>query len=229
MKSIKRTKLYEEVMLQIEEMIRANGMKEGDRLQSEKELATLFGVSRMAIREALSALQSVGLLEVRHGSGIYIRDINENLTNPITLKLLTGKENLLNILELRMGLETEAAYLSAIRSGKEDIAKMEDVLEKMSFEVESGGTAANEDFQFHHVLVQSTRNPLFIKVFETIANVFHEGLRSSHQIFRASYGPRLVVLEEHRLIYEHIKNREAEAAREAMRKHLDNVKMRGLL
>lgn len=223
MKLIKRTKLYEEIILGIEEMIRANDMQPGDKLQSEKELAVHFGVSRMAIREALSALQSAGRIEVRHGSGIYIKDIGEELVNPITLQLLASKDNLLRILELRRGLETEGAYLAALRADSSDIAKLEDYLGKMAEEVKNGGNAAFEDFKFHCALVKASHNPIFSTVFDTIANVFHEGLRSSHEYFRKNQGPRLVVLEEHRLIFECIKNRKPEEARKAMREHLESV------
>ncbi|MCL4440752.1 MAG: FadR family transcriptional regulator [Firmicutes bacterium] len=231
MSHIKRTKLYEEVMDRILEMIKSNQMKEGDKLQSEKELASNFGVSRMAIREALSALQSIGLIEVKHGSGIYLRDVNEQLTNPISIKLLAGKDNLLNILELRKGLETEAAALTATRANTGDIKKLEEILQQMSHDINMGGTAADEDFNFHRALVRATGNPVYAKVFDTIANVFYEGLKSSHTIFKANLGPRLVVLEEHNLILDCIQRGKPEAAREAMRVHLENVesKLRGLL
>lgn len=230
MGQIKRTKLYEEVMDRILEMIKANGMKVGDKLQSEKELSSKFGVSRMAIREALSALQAAGLIEVRHGSGIYLKDINENITNPLSLKLLTGKENLLHIMELRMGMESEAAYLTTKRADADEIALLEEILEQMSAEVHRGGKAHDEDFKFHRTLVRASRNPLIMKVYDSIANVFYDGLRSSHKIFRESLGPRLVILEEHLLILDCIKSGKAEAAREAMRVHLENVhaKLRGI-
>ena len=72
---IKKRKLYEDVIAGIEEMLQSNNMQPGDRLQSEKELALYFGVSKTAVREALSALQTAGLIEVKHGSGIYVRNV----------------------------------------------------------------------------------------------------------------------------------------------------------
>ncbi|MCR4442468.1 MAG: FadR/GntR family transcriptional regulator [Peptococcaceae bacterium] len=223
MTQIKKTKLYEEVMQRIVEMIKTNQMQVGDKLQSEKELADYFGVSRMAIREALSALQAAGLLDVKHGSGIFIRNVNEQLTNPITLRLLSSKDNLLNILELRKGLETEGAFLAALRADDADFIKLEDYLEKMRCEIEKGGSAAQEDFKFHCALMKATHNPVYGTVFDTIATAFYEGLLSSHEYFKVNQGPRLVVLDEHCLIYDCIKSREPERAREAMRTHLENV------
>ncbi len=223
MTQIRKTKLYEEVIQRIEEMIKTNQMQPGDKLQSEKELAAYFGVSRMAIREALSALQAAGLLEVKHGSGIFIRNVNEKLTNPLTLRLLTDKENLLNILELRKGLETEGAFLAALRADAADLSRLHECLEDMGKEIKNGGSAAQEDFKFHCALMKATHNPVYSNVFDTISNVFYEGLLSSHEYFRVNQGPRLVVLDEHRLIYEAVKNKQPEKAREAMRKHLENV------
>ena len=231
MTQIKKTKLYEEVIQRIEEMIKTNEMQPGDKLKSEKELAAYFGVSRMAIREALSALQAAGLLEVRHGSGIFIRDVNKSMTDHITLKLLNDRESLLNILELRKGLETEGAFLAALRADDTDLNKMEEYLEKMRVEIEKGGSAAHEDFKFHCALIKATHNPVYSSVFDSIAAVFNQGLTSSHDYFRVSQGPRLVVLDEHYLIYDCIKKREPERAKRAMRNHLENVelKLRNLL
>jgi GntR family transcriptional repressor for pyruvate dehydrogenase complex len=226
MTRIKKMKLYEEVMLGIEEMVKANNMQAGDKLQSEKELAAYFGVSRMAIREALSALQAAGLLEVKHGLGIFIADVNEKLTNPLTLKLLTNKENLLNILELRKGLETEGAFLAAHRADAADLKKLEEYLGLMADAINKGESAGHEDFKFHCALMRATHNHIYSSVFDTIANVFHEGLMSSHEFFRVNQGPRLVVLEEHRLIFEFIRNRRPDKARDAMRKHLENVEVK---
>ena len=118
MTQIKKKKLYEEVIIGIEEMLKSNNMQPGDRLQSEKELSLYFGVSKTAVREALSALQTAGLIEVKHGSGIFVRDVNDKLTNPLTMKLLTNRENMLQIMELRKGLEPEGAYLAARRADR---------------------------------------------------------------------------------------------------------------
>ena len=135
MAQIKKKKLYEEVIVGIQEMLRSNNLQTGDRLQSEKDLAIYFGVSKTAVREALSALQTAGLIEVKHGSGIYVRNVNEKLTNPLTMKLLTNRENLLRILELRKGLETEGVFLAAQRADEVDIARIKECLITMAEEI----------------------------------------------------------------------------------------------
>lgn len=221
---IKRKKLYEEVMAGIVEMIKERQMKTGDRIEGEKELAVSFGVSRMVIRESLSVLQSTGIVEVKHGSGIYVKDIIEHLSNPAYLHFQSQKDKMLNILELREGIEAEGAYFAALRANSEDIEVLRNIISQMQDEIESGGNAATPDFQFHLAVIQATRNPAYIQVFDDIiANIFYEGLKASHEILKTDFGPRLVVLEEHRNIFEHIKNKRPEDARESMHAHLQAV------
>jgi GntR family transcriptional repressor for pyruvate dehydrogenase complex len=219
-----RKKLYEEVMTGIIEMIRDKKLGAGERIEGEKELASLFGVSRMVIRESLSVLQSTGIIEVKHGSGIYVKDRNERLSSPTYLKFQSQKETMLNILELREGIEAEGAYFAALRADQDDIEKLQSILTNMKNEIESGGSAAAPDFDFHLAVIRATRNPVYIQVFdEIIANIFYEGLKASHEILKTDFGPRLVVLEEHNIIFEHIKNKKAESARKVMRAHLQAV------
>lgn len=155
---IKKKKLYEEVIVGIEEMLKSNNLQVGDRLQSEKELALYFGVSKTAIREALSALQTAGLIEVKHGSGIYVRSVNENLNNPLTMKLLTNRDNMLQILELRKGLETEGVFLAAQRADSNDIARIKDCLLEMAEEIERDQNASHGDLHFHCAVMNSAHN-----------------------------------------------------------------------
>ncbi len=215
-------KLYEKVILQIEEIVRAKRLQAGDRLQPEKELAAELGVSLMAIREAMSALQAAGFLEARQGIGVFIRNPNETMAN-LKLRLLSDKERLLNILELRKGLEVQGAFLAAQRADDADRAKLKDILLHMEPELKTGEFTAGQDFTFHSIVLRATHNLFYSKVFAIVANEFHKGLFSSHEYFRVNDGPRLEVLNEHRLIYEAITRGRAEKARDAMRKHLENT------
>lgn len=223
MTRIIRMKLYEKVILQLEEMVKIEKLQPGDRLQSERELAATFGVSRMAIREALSALQAAGFLEIRHGLGIFVRNPNETVTNNLKLRLLTEKERLLNILEFRKGLETLGAFLAAERADADELAQLKEIIRLMGREIKNGASAASEDFQFHCTILRATHNPDFGKVFDTVANEFHAGLFASHEYFRVNHGPRLNVLNEHRQICEAIRRRKPEKARDAMLNHLESI------
>ena len=216
---IKKRKLYEEVIAGIEEMLQSNNMQPGDRLQSEKELAQYFGVSKTAVREALSALQTAGLIEVKHGSGIYVRNVNERLTNPLTQKLLTNADNMFQILEVRKGLEAEGAFLAAQRASKTDISKIKGCLISLAEVIDRGESSLQADYQFHDAVMAATHNPAYVKVFDAIVGVFYAGLQSSGM----DYGQGVNLLEEHRLIYDAVKKHQPEQARHLMRVHLENL------
>ena len=210
---IKKRKLYEEVIAGIEEMLQSNNMQPGDRLQSEKELALYFGVSKTAVREALSALQTAGLIEVKHGSGIYVRNVNERLTNPLTMKILTNSDNMLQI------LESEGAFLAAQRATRADIARIKGYLISLAEEIDRGEKALNADYQFHCAVMSATHNQVYSKVFETVATVFHEGMRA----LSVDWDSGGNLLEQHRLIYDAVKKHQPEQARNLMRAHLENL------
>lgn len=224
MSQIRRKKLYEDVMAGIIELIKSENLSAGEKLEGEKELAARFGVSRMVIRESLSVLQSTGVIQVRHGSGIYVNDINERLLQPIQSKFRTPKDKLLNIMEVRTALEAEAAYLAAKRAGQRDISNIETYLVKLADDIKSGKTTAHEDdLQFHRAIVSATQNPVYSEVFDGIASVFFEDMRVWHQIIEDSFGPRLVVIDEHSAILQSIKSGNASGARDRMREHLQRV------
>jgi len=223
MRQIQRKKLYEEVMAGILDMIKTNAMRPGDKLQSEKELGEIFGVSRIVIREALSALQASGLIEVRHGSGIYVKDVNE-LLYKADLGFQAGKQHIIDILEFRKGVESEVAYLAAMRSTPEDEEELKGVLDDMLKAVALGGLAAEEDYRFHARLFAASRNPVYAKVFnDIITPSYYDVLKSGHELFSRAFGPRLVVVQEHKAIFDFIVQRDPAAAREAMWEHLDSV------
>lgn len=221
---IKRTKVYEEIVSQIVSMVKEKDMQVGDKLPSEKELASMLGVSRMALREALSVLQASRFIKVKHGSGIYLMDYNDKLIDSAMGSMLVEKNNLLNTLEVRIGLETNGAYLAALRANEKDIRDLVILLEKMENAVNSsGGFAVKEDFDFHLSLIKIPRNPVYIKIYNTIASAFYDALKYSYDTMSQRKREPLVAVEEHRLILKHIKKGEAELASKAMRSHLKNV------
>lgn len=227
MGSIERTKLYEKVISAILEMITREQMQRGDKLPSEKEMCEMFGVSRMAMREALSVLQSRDLIEVRHGSGAFLKDINEKLIAPININLRSGREQIFYLAELRKGVESEAAYLAASRAEESDIRNLLQILEDMRQDIYTEEGASKEDYQFHCAVIEAAHNPIYKKVFnDFIADNFFKVLNSSHPIFSRTLGPRLIVIDEHVEIVENIMHHRPEAARLSMWKHIDSVELK---
>ncbi|MDR3564277.1 MAG: FadR/GntR family transcriptional regulator [Negativicutes bacterium] len=230
MHQIKRKKLYEDVITGIMGIVKTDGLNPGDKIHSVEQLSDLFGVSRTVIREALTVLQTNDYLEVRHGSGIYLKN-SESLQYPADLNIPGGKRQILNMLELRKGLESEAAYMVALRCTEEARQNLREVLQDMFDAISTRGYASEEDSRFHTILINACQNPVYIKIFnEIIKPNYYEVLNSSHQFFSKTFGPRFVIIKEHEKILDLIDEHKADKARQAMWTHLDNVeaKLRNL-
>ncbi|MGD9343686.1 MAG: GntR family transcriptional regulator, partial [Desulfuromonadales bacterium] len=123
---IRPKKISEEIVSQIKQLISKGDLKPGDRIPSERELATMLGVSRPSVREAIMVLEAMGFVESRQGGGTYVKALTEaSIMNPLA-KLVEKRdpELLRSLAEVRMGLESWSAYLAAQRATDADIAEM---------------------------------------------------------------------------------------------------------
>ncbi|MFC1491196.1 FadR/GntR family transcriptional regulator, partial [Nitrospinota bacterium] len=129
LRPVKRTRLYEDVVAQIEHLIRTKKLCPGDQLPSERELAATLGIGRASVREALRTLDSTGLIEVRSGQGAFLRNISvdpylTSLRESLSFLLDVRDETLLELWEVRQGLEEQVASLAAQRRTDEDVEKL---------------------------------------------------------------------------------------------------------
>src|ERR687888_1623776 len=125
LKAIKKTRIYEEVVSQIHELIREGKVKAGDQLPSERELAETFKVSRTSVREALRALETRRLIVSRTGAGNFVAKLPvESLVAPLATLLIEEKGALADIFEMRKLVEPHIASLAASRATKKDIERM---------------------------------------------------------------------------------------------------------
>ena len=138
---VKSTRIYEEIVRQVKQLIAEGQLKSGDRLPPERDLAEKFMVSRTSVREALRALQSRGLIEIRAGEGAFVRDVSvETLIEPLALVILPHREAVGELFEARRLLEPAIAALAARRATREEIQEMERILEDQAKEVAAGRT-----------------------------------------------------------------------------------------
>lgn len=220
----RKPRLYQNVIVRIKELIAQGKLAPGDRLPSEKELCEALGVSRTAVREAMSALQAQGLVEVRHGSGVTIRRLGgADLAEPLSLFLLTSQDDLAQLVELRRAIEGEAAFLAAKRAATADLDALTAAFQAMENEVRHGGSGANHDYDFHYAVARASHNDLFVKVLMVIAEVLRAGLKQAAGDAASSPAGSAAALEHHRSIWKAILERDGDAARTAMRSHLGNV------
>ena len=144
--AIKKTRIHEEVVTQIHDLIREGRLKAGDQLPSERELSETFKVSRTSVREALRALETKGLIISRTGMGNFVADLPiESLIAPLAKLLIEEKTALADIFELRKLIEPHIAALAAERATKVDIERMKSILEKQSEAVSRGETGVEAD------------------------------------------------------------------------------------
>lgn len=220
LKPIKKKKLFEEIITAIENYIHVEDISPGDKLPSENELSAIFQVSKTAVREAMSVLQANGIIEKRSGAGIFLKDIGgESIGERVTNHLLNSKE-LLEILEFRRGIETEAVALAADRATEKDMRLILQSHEKLKEAHRNGELGLEEDYMFHYSIILASHNSIYKEVFDIVAEKFEEGMRLSKMQSSTVPGRFQAVMMEHEKIIEALHNKDSKAAADAMRVHL---------
>jgi DNA-binding FadR family transcriptional regulator len=208
----------------LESMIGRGSHMPNGRLPSERDLASMLGVSRPIVREALSVLSYEGVIEVRLGAGTFVRRRPErgrpSLTDDDIRRVLLG-HNVYDLFELRKPLEQETAYLAAQRATPVDLEALTRAHLRMRHRTEAGEPTAETDYAFHYAIAQATQNAIFVKVMDALSNVYAHALEQ----IKASSSPaaRESVLREHEAILRAIASRNPQAARAAMLRHLSNM------
>jgi GntR family transcriptional repressor for pyruvate dehydrogenase complex len=216
---VRRNKVYEEVAKQIERLI-LKKLKPGDKLPSERELAEILQVSRSSIRDAIRSLELVGLVEPRQGAGTIVRERSaESSVNPFTDTLKRRQELVTELLDFRKMLEPPLAARAATHASAEDISEMEEILQRQEEKQDQGNVAIAEDAEFHYSIALASGNSVVLKVIDTLMDLLRETREHSLQVLGRSQKS----LAGHRRILAAIKRHDAEAAKAAMRRHIEDV------
>lgn len=221
-KAIRSGRLYEQIVEQIERQILAGELQVGDRLPSERELAEHFEVSRTAVREAVKALQEKGLVAAHAGRGTFVTNgTSEAVRQSLGLMLRIDQAGGAAVLvEVREILEPEIAYLAAMRASHEHVAAMRAAVEGMDKSLNDIDDFIGGDLDFHLALAQATQNALILTLINPIVDLLQEQRKN---IFRVKGGPERGQFH-HKRILDAVERRDPEAAREAMRAHLEQVR-----
>lgn len=206
----------------------------GHKLPTEAALMAEFGVSRTVVREAISRLQAAGLVETRHGIGTFVAGVGEgsDAGGPRAFRIgpeqLATLQDVVAVLELRIGVETEAASLAAQRRSDDNLRAMRQALADFAAAVEAGGDAVGPDFELHREIARATQNGHFAELLGTLGQRIIPRARLDPA---AALSPeRLAYLKrvhgEHESIVDAIAARDSDAARAAMRTHLANSRER---
>ncbi|MEG0260299.1 MAG: FadR/GntR family transcriptional regulator [Lysinibacillus sp.] len=221
-KKITRKKIYEEVADIILEMIKTGQLKPGDQLDSVQELANNFQVGRSAIREALTSLRAMGLIEMRQGEGTFVKTFAaNNLAYPIQSAMLMTKKNIEELLQVRFILEAGIVANAAQKRTTEDLAKMRLHLEEMIAHSENAELGERADLAFHLAIAKAADNVLLSTLMQHVSDLMTEAMRETRRICLYSEKQTLAQLnEQHLEIYHQIEKQDAMAAEQAMKAHL---------
>jgi GntR family transcriptional regulator, transcriptional repressor for pyruvate dehydrogenase complex len=213
---IRRPPLYEEVAQRIKAYAEQAGLQPGDRLPPERDLAKQLGVSRSSIRQALTLLRTMGLVEPRQGDGIYLRRAPADIQPEITATLLAAQRQLPTIMEAREAMESQLARLAARRRSPDDLQRLRAAVNEMAQAIQDGTDPAPADGRFHAAVAQAADSPLLEDLMRQLADPI--ALTRGASLSRQGRPPRS--LEGHRRILEAIEARDENGADSAMREHL---------
>jgi len=221
-KVVRTSRLYEQIVQQIEESILKGTLKTGDQLPAERELAQRFGVSRTAVREAVKALREKGLVEAYSGRGTFITDgTSQAVRQSLDLMVKIGQpEGSQYLAELRAILEPEIAALAAARAEEPELATMREAVAVMDRAGRDPDAYIEADLDFHLALAEAAANPLILSLIDSIVGLLRE---QRMRIFKVEGGPERGQFH-HKRILEAMERRDPEKAKDAMRAHLEQVR-----
>jgi DNA-binding FadR family transcriptional regulator len=215
-------KLSRRLFEQLAEQIKGGRLAPGARLPTEQELTRAARVSRTVVREAVAALRAEGLVVTRQGVGAFVSAEPQRAPFRIDPERMQSLEDLLKVMELRLGVEIESAGLAAERASRAQVRAIAAALDAIDRAAAGGKTAVDEDLALHRAIAAATGNAEFPRFLQFIGR--HLIPRRTVSGLPEQMGGRRAYLaliqEEHRRIYQAIESHDPKAAREAMRRHL---------
>ena len=223
---IQPEKLSKGVVRQIEQLILRGILRPGERLPSERELAERLAVSRPSLREALSDLQSRGLLESRAGAGVFVADVLGSAFSPALIRLFASHdEAVFDYLSFRRDMEGLAAERAARHASDTDLKVIEAILKKMeaAHQKRNATDEAELDAEFHLSIIEASHNVIMLHMMRSMYDLLKEGVFYNRQIMFKQRMTRDMLLDQHRAINDALQRRDPEGARAAVSRHLDFV------
>ena len=217
---IKKTRVAEEIADRIRVLILDGTLPANRPLPGERPLATRFGVSRGSIRDAFRLLETIGLLETRHGQGTFPRELDVNRLVAPLASILTYRRDLREeLLDVRRMFEPAVARVAATRITEDDLADLQRILATQRRRLSSGVSAIVEDTAFHAVLARATRNRVVMSIMETLNDLLIE----SRKLTLKQKGRPERSLRGHEAVVAALRRRDPDAAARAMHTHVNQI------
>lgn len=219
----KTTKVYEQVIEQIKSKIKNGEIKKGDKLPAEREMAESIGVSRASVREAIRALEVVGLIESRQGAGNYIKtNFDNSLFEPLSVMFMLQECTVREMYDLRETLELQCARLAAKNIEDNELALLTAIVDRM-YIAENEEESLELDIKLHYLIAKASRNVLLINFLEVISQLMDEFIRKFRmQILHE--GNKEDLLEIHENLLRALKSRDESKVYDAMKVHFNLIK-----
>jgi GntR family transcriptional repressor for pyruvate dehydrogenase complex len=219
----RHTRLCEEITGRIRELVERTRLRPGDRLPPERHLAELFQVSRNSVREAIKSLEQHGVLVSKPGSGTFIAEQNEtDLAQALEQVFVRERSRLADIFELRILLEPQIAFLAAQRITDQDRAHLDEMIRQQERAIAGNAAYQEHDLAFHDFIAACTGNEAIGRLMEKVQDMLtesrDEALRSPRRDKESFAG--------HQRIHQALRERDADRAREAMTRHLQETQHR---
>ncbi len=217
---IKKKRVAEEVADRIRTLILDGTFPQGQPLPSERVLTERFGVSRGSIRDAFRTLETIGLIETRHGRGTFPRELTvDRLVAPLA-SMMTFQHDLQDeLLDVRRMFEPAVARVAATRATDEDFADLQRILDAQHRKLKKGQSAIVEDTEFHAALARSTRNRVIVSLMATLNDLLVE----SRKLTLRQKGRPAKSVEGHEAVVAALRRRDADGAARAMSNHIDQI------
>lgn len=218
---IKPKKTYEEIADRIIQRVENGELAPGDSLESVEKTAKYYGVSSSTVREALSGLRAMGLIETRQGEGTFITHFDASAFSlPVTTALAMQKKDIKELMAVRRLLEIGTASLAAEYRLDEDIEKLEHSLQLMKDAEGEGNLGEQADLEFHLAIANATHNKILINLTSSVSDITLETMRETRRLILYSEESMPKLYDQHLRILEAIKNRDGKLAEKEMRAHL---------
>jgi GntR family transcriptional regulator, transcriptional repressor for pyruvate dehydrogenase complex len=219
--ALKKTSVSLQAADAIKALIVSGDLGSGDALPAERDLAVRLGISRPSVREAIRVLTAMNVVEPRHGGGTYVTSLDPRLlARPINFLLQIEPRTFLHLFEVRQVLEVAAARLAAPKMTDELVAELQELSDAAAAALRSPARYSELDFELHTKIIEATGNPIYLSLYESIADLLLESRRRTVR----TPGVRHQAHDDHRAIVAALRDRDPEGAARAMQKHLEGMR-----